>query len=947
MSQSSNQIDDPLTTKSSRLFSLFTGGPSEVSFNRGTIHLGSISGKGVTDIVVGLVDDISLRNSWFGSRITFRLGNGNVHSIGGLNRREARRLVDAIHQAAKKLASGLESYLELLEQHKSQVFSGHSYIRYSECQGLRDSVQSILGLCQQLARKHLTQKSSLALEALAPLQTPEGLEKIRAQANKDFVSKYSKAVRAASQSLSANHLTDEQAEAIATDEDATLVLAGAGTGKTEVIVGKIAHLVRNRDVSAERILVLAYNRKAAQEIQKRLSANLTKVHVSTIHAFGRSVIAEVTEAPTISKLAADETALPSTIDNILRVLLSNPHQSKVALDFILNNFAPYRSPFDFSTQPEYQEYVHNVELRSLSGDLVKSFEELLIANFLTEHSIAFEYEGPYELATATHQYRQYQPDFFLPEYDIYIEHFALNIEGKPPPNWRGYSEGVEWKRGIHRRHGTKLVETYSWQHQQGTLLKELEKRLRGNGVRLQRVSRLELIQQISEHKISWLSKLLATFLNHFKMGGPKPEELWARARASKDRQRCERFLDVFDLVLASYEKLLEDEQALDFHDLINRATEFIREARWNSPFYYILVDEFQDISRGRMELIQSLKQKGVAYFVVGDDWQSIYRFAGSDVALVRECGAYLGHVQERTLTTTFRFGFGILAPTSDFIQQNPEQIRRPLRSAKQSQDDGISVVTDQDPAKGLLSALEEISRKARGETHSVLVLGRYNRSRETLRSLSWSKNLNVEFSTVHRAKGREADYVVALDLNSDRMGFPSQFEDDPLLELVMPSIAERPFPFAEERRLFYVAVTRARIGVYLISDSSRPSAFVLELLARFRLPLIGKLARECPRCPSGRLVISKSRKNLRCSLYQICEYQAPLCKNCNLGYVLLINRSSACTNKNCKTPPSACPRCGNGILVEISGRTGRFWGCTAFMSQPPCTYTRNIEYISP
>ena len=103
------------------------------------------------------------------------------------------------------------------------------------------------------------------------------------------------------------------------------------------------------------------------------------------------------------------------------------------------------------------------------------------------------------------------------------------------------------------------------------------------------------------------------------------------------------------------------------------------------------------------------------------------------------------------------------------------------------------------------------------------------RSRRLLpRNLSGTA-LRVEFSTVHSAKGREEDYAVVLDLKDDRFGFPSKVGDDPLLELVLPPASGRAYPFAEERRLFYVAMTRARVGTYLVTDSRRPSPFVEEL----------------------------------------------------------------------------------------------------------------------
>ena len=176
--------------------------------------------------------------------------------------------------------------------------------------------------------------------------------------------------------------------------------------------------------------------------------------------------------------------------------------------------------------------------------MVKSFEELEIANYLTEQGVEFRYEDPYETATATQRHSQYQPDFFLPDHNIYIEHFALDRNGRPPPGWRGYAEGVEWKRSIHSQRGSTLVETYSWQHRRGVLLETLRQRLEEAGVVLEQVPRQALVQRLGQEQASWLAGLLATFLNHVKSGGLPPDELRARARQTGDRRRNESFLDV-------------------------------------------------------------------------------------------------------------------------------------------------------------------------------------------------------------------------------------------------------------------------------------------------------------------------------------------------------------------------------------------------------------------
>ena len=874
-----------IAAESARLHRLFTLGPARVSLTGETLHVEGLLGHAPAEIPVGAIDSITVRPSWFWHRLTIRLGDGTERSVGGLDEREATRVRDAAIEGAVRVARALSPRLKQHDERLRQHFAGERYARYSDSQKLHEALAPVLRECRGLIRERLDRETREAVDRLEPLEPVAGFEAARRRANSLFTSKNIPAAQAAALETLRSPLTNEQAEAVATDEDATLVLAGAGTGKTSVIVGKVAHLVRNQDVPPDQILMLAYNRKAADEIRGRLKGNLSAADVHTFHSFGRRVIAESEVAPTISKLAEDDLALKRAVDDIIGELLNDPEQSKAVIDFIVYHHAPYRSAFEFDTHDEYEEYVRGVELRTLSGDLVKSFEELKIANYLTEHGVEFRYEEPYEMPTATRRYRQYQPDFFLPGHGIYIEHFALNEQDHPPPGWRGYAEGVEWKRRIHSQRGSTMVETYSWQHRQGVLLGTLRRRLEQAGVRFAQVPRQTLIHRLAQEQTSWLAGLLATFLNHVKSGGLSSDKLRARARKTRksgDRRRNEGFLDVFDQVRARYQKLLTDEKALDFHDLINLATERIREGRWESRYRYVLVDEFQDISAGRMDLLQALRGQDVAYFLVGDDWQSIYRFAGSDVGLLRNCGGLLGHVEGRTLSRTFRFADGILGPSTAFVKRNPEQSQRPLLTASGADDEGVAIVADSSPAGGVSRALQDIETKVRGQPRTVLALGRYRQRRGGPPTPPRRGSLRVEFSTVHGAKGREADYVIVLDLNDGRWGFPSKVEDDPLLELVLPPVSGGAYPFAEERRLLYVAMTRARIGAYLVTDAVRPSTFVTELLRESdELRQIGELAPECPRCRRG-------------------------------------------------------------VLQMINGRLGPFWGCTEYRSTPPCRYKRDV-----
>ena len=548
-----------ITATRAALVRLLAAGPVGVTLDGGVLHIGESS-----RIPAFAVDAVETGRSWFWTRLTVHVAGGAVSAIGGLRRDEAERLARSLREDAARAAAELAPELTQLGERVERFEASDRYRRHSRSRALRaDIAAAVLRISGALARAHLPASAAWALARIEPLARPRVFEVVREEANSRDVAASLPAVLQATAGVLSSPPTDEQAAAIATDEDVTLVLAGAGTGKT------------------------------AEEIRERLPDDLAGAHVATFHAFGRHVLAEAGAAPTMSKLAEDEARLDRVVDGILVELLTDPRQSEAVTDFILRHRAVYRSQFDFRSPGEYYDYVRRSELRTLSGDLVKSFEELAIANFLTLNGVPFEYEGRYEVPTATARHRQYQPDFHLPDHGIYIEHFALDREGRPPPGWRGYADGVAWKRGIHAEHGTTLVETYSWQRREGVLLDRLRAQLEGAGITFERIAMAKLLDDLREGGlVTWLARLVASFLNHVKMSGLSLEELRGRAADSVDRARSEAFLDVFEAIHARYEALLAEEEALDFHDLINHAAAHIRDGRWESPYHYVLVDEF-------------------------------------------------------------------------------------------------------------------------------------------------------------------------------------------------------------------------------------------------------------------------------------------------------------------------------------------------------------------
>jgi DNA helicase-4 len=274
--------------------------------------------------------------------------------------------------------------------------------------------------------------------------------------------------------------------------------------------------------------------------------------------------------------------------------------------------------------------------------------------------------------------------------------------------------------------------------------------------------------------------------------------------------------------------------------MIRRATEHVRACRYRSPYRHLLVDEFQDISDGRAQLLLTLRAQhaDARIFAVGDDWQSIYRFAGSDIHLMRNFGRVFGGTFAGSdgvhstvdLGRTFRSVDKIAHAARRFVLQNPLQIEKQVVPATTTEAPAIKVLwhTRADEDAALQAVLADLQNNSGGT--DVLFLGRYRSVRPAHLSELQANHpqLAIDFKTAHGSKGLEADHIIILRATSGRMGFPSEIIDDSLLDMVLP--ASEAFEHAEERRLFYVALTRARKSVTILTDKGSPSAFVRELV---------------------------------------------------------------------------------------------------------------------
>ena len=348
-------------------------------------------------------------------------------------------------------------------------------------------------------------------------------------------------------------LTEIQRRSVILDERRNLVVAGAGTGKTSVIVAKAGYLIESEKCRPEDILLLAFNTDAAKELAERCRDRLgVAIQASTFHALGNQIVGTVEpEVPTLSRLALDRQYFSQFLDSVIGELRTNSAAWRKARTFILTHLKPYKPEAEFRTLTDYVSYIRTVELRALSGDLVKSFAELDIANFLFFNGVNFEYEKRYP-----HEAKRYQPDFYLSDYNIWIEHFGIDRQGNTAPyiDRDKYHREMEWKRATHAENKTTLLETYSWQKSEGVLTTQFDELLKGEGVIYAPRSQEEVYQALQNAGYTTqLSVLVQTFLQHFKSNQMDIKELDRRAKASSNPKRAKAFVELFQPLLERYQ----------------------------------------------------------------------------------------------------------------------------------------------------------------------------------------------------------------------------------------------------------------------------------------------------------------------------------------------------------------------------------------------------------
>lgn len=921
---------------------------------------------------------------------------------------------------------------------------------------------------------------------------PETFETDTKQANERYINQELNDNSDLFDDLDGKSLDSQQREAIVVDEDAVKVIAGAGSGKTFTIQGKVKYLTEKRDVDPSEILAISFSNASVDDLKERIAE---PIDIKTFHKVGKDILTQYNQYS-----RPDTSALKRIIKRYLtKKALKNEDISKKLIEFFSfyinvppsdddikyeGDLLDWQEGVDFST---LKRRFKNKQRETLNNEIVRSYEELYIANFLFIYGIKYTYEKIYsypnknferefnkfkeflfsfneeipdelknditkDLLNLTDIFEEYEikdylPDFYLDDYNIYIEHFGLNrncenhlIGGKSSEE---YVKEMEWKRKVHKKYGTTLIETFSYYQSENRLLTRLAEKLQAQGVEFNEIDYREVYRILLENKTikEWedFIVLLKTFIELFKGNNydeTKFKEFYDYVGGLKDsfsKDRTIAFLKIVEEIYNDYEAYLLKIKKIDFNDMINKASDCIVKNGLDLPYKYIIVDEYQDTSFTRYNLLRNICDSiGAKIMVVGDDWQSIYSFSGCDVNIFTKFDNFFDVCETRYIEKTYRNSQQLIDASSNFVMKNPDQTRKELKSSK-SLKYPIKLVNFDNDFDEILKfelIIKNIINQSIFKNKKILILGRNNKDifnllknfnveneygkrkfeilgdEDKLRRNKFVKivyrespDVNIEYRTVHQSKGLECDNVILINLKNWKAGFPNKMVDDPVLNFVKRNGDS--FSYAEERRLFYVALTRTKNNVYLLAPYFKSSVFVQELktdanvelleLENNRLETLKNIEKngesyviptklKCPVCKTGVVLLEsfwnkgKLNRVLKCSHnmappFNRCNWEGgyygseledlddiEYCPSCD-GILIKRYRHSdghpflGCTNfrktgcrgkgKKLEYIGKTCPKCGKPLVKRVNGEDNSlFVGCSGF---PKCRHTEPFK----
>ncbi len=635
----------------------------------------------------------------------------------------------------------------------------------------------------------------------------------------------------------------EQKRAVISDHKRILVLAGAGSGKTKVLTKRFIHLVRNKGVSKDDILAVTFTREAAKEMAERIAPaiNISEVNlkknVRTFHSFCLSILKQNEQFDIV-----DDNKQREIIEKIVASFSENEEIMESMYLYIINNsLEKVLDSENWREKIEINEKSTFGQKRYLTkeGVPVRSKSERDIANFLTFMGVRWKYEQPVTWADFP-----FKPDFTINE-DIYLEHWGINDQTQEfnDINKADYLKIRKDKEEQYKKHHKNLI---AIEENEMFDLQKLQTRLRNefeglNENKLKEENFLDMFNLPKEYKKAYEKFIeeLIEIINLIKSRLLEINDVKIRLK-SEVKEKVVWFYNVLIPVMAKYEEYLESKDfgKKDFNDLIKDAVNLLKNNPSRREYYknkikYLLVDEYQDVSYGEVELLKLLIDDNTSLFVVGDDWQSIYGWRGSDVDYILNFERDFSNCEKIVLPINYRSTKNIVDASSYFIHLSKKIHKKNIRCSQENEPDRSKVM--QINAKNDFQAAEYVVRKIRKlmtenpdlKQSDFLILARSSRITLPYRKTFAKMDFKIPIRTIHWSKGTESRYVFVLGLKSGMYGFPNIYADKEIKRVIMEIPVED--KEEEERRLFYVAMTRAKKKLFLMSENGNESAFVSQI----------------------------------------------------------------------------------------------------------------------
>lgn len=672
-------------------------------------------------------------------------------------------------------------------------------------------------------------------------------------------------------------LDDEQQTAVVTDDKCNLVVASAGAGKTEVLITRIVYLTARKpdSVTPNKILAIAYQNKDAKQIKKRLEKyGIFGVNVRTFHSFGLDILKNAGKSEKTLPESERSEIMKSIYENELK---SNPE--------FYQKFLNYIKSINEIDEQDLIGKIRSISIKralpytAINNKSVKSRAEKEIFDFLltiklNDHLVRVEYENEIENIG--------KPDFCLPEYDLYIEHWGLTKNGTVP-DWfdqstEEYVKNKEKKKQWFEENGKLLVETYTYEYDEAfpekfldLLSKRITKKLQERHkieYRFETMSFEELIGVVCGSDDDWISmdrisNDIGNFIKNAKKYNLTPERILQKLKDGNWTRKQKTFAKLALSIYEKYQEKLAEIQKIDFEDMINKSIHELDTDKelCRNAYEHILVDEYQDITQQTNKLLKSILVNNPAckLFCVGDDWQSVMGFAGSNLEFLVNFERHYDNPAITKISTNYRSVKRIVDAGTCLMKNNESCQRKKTVVSKSIEGKPIKVLRSPHQidyrenyyhqiAQDCINRVDAYLKKGYANK-DILILSRFMRMYsnglpryhyiiENLIDESKIRNIKisddskdeqrVRVLTVHKAKGLEARVVFILNVIKDLYGFPCEIEDTSILEPAKENYPRQDRK-EEERRLFYVALSRAKEDLNIYTWEPAKSEFLEEI----------------------------------------------------------------------------------------------------------------------